>query len=63
MFFKKLKMLFTGIALVGLGAFSLAFRFIEPQARLPFWPVDGVLAIAGGIFVAWWTIGVMRDED
>ena len=57
------KLFLTGILLTILGAFSLAAKFLLPEARLPFWPFDGVLAVAGGVFVIWWSIQVIMERD
>ena len=61
---KKIKLFLVGIALVGFGVFAIALKFmLGEEASLPFWPFDGIAAIAGGIFVAWWSAKVMNEAE
>jgi hypothetical protein len=63
MYFHIFKLFFTGLALIFLGAASIILKFVlDDEARLPFWPFDGILAILGGIFVCWWSWTVFKEE-
>jgi len=58
---KTLKLLLTGIALTLLGVMAIALIFMIEDAKLPFWPFDGILAIAGGIYVTYWSSKTMSE--
>ena len=59
---KKLKLLVIGPIIMVLGGFSLAAKFLLPDARLPFWPFDGILAILGGAFVTYWCFIFVKES-
>jgi hypothetical protein len=61
---EKIKLFLVGIALVGLGVFAIAVKFLLGEdARLPFWPFDGIAAIIGGVFVTWWSARVLSENE
>ena len=60
----KVKLFLVGIALAGFGVFAISLKFmLGEEASLPFWPFDGIAAIAGGVFVAWWSAKVMNEAE
>jgi hypothetical protein len=62
--FHRLRLFIAGIAFVflGIGAISLKF-LVGEDARLPFWPFDGIAAIAGGVFVSWWSLKASSEPE
>jgi hypothetical protein len=64
MLFREIKLLLTGLAIILLGCASISLKFVlGEEAKLPFWPFDGIAAILGGAFVTWWTWTVMKERD
>ena len=64
MLFREIKLLFSGLTIMFLGGASISLKFVlGDDARLPFWPFDGIAAILGGAFVMWWTWTVIKERD
>ena len=64
MLFREIKLFLTGLAIMFLGGASISLKFVlGEEAKLPFWPFDGIAAILGGAFVMWWTWTVMKEHD
>ncbi len=62
--FNAIKLLVFGLLFVLLGVGSVWLKFVlGDEARLPFWPFDGIAAIVGGIFVSWWSFTVMKERN
>ena len=63
MAFKALKMFVFGLLFILLGGFAFASKWLLPEARLPLWPFDGILAMVGGVFICYWSVRVLTGAD
>jgi hypothetical protein len=61
---RKIKLLFFGLAFIFLGIVVISLKFmLGDNGRLPLWPFDGIAAIAGGVFIIWWSWKVMNEPE
>jgi len=61
---RKIKILLVGFLLIALSVFALFSKsLLGDEASLPFWSFDGIAAICGGVYIAWWSARVLRESE